>query len=289
MRLALSVLIVLFLSAASSPAATLTFIASGPSASGLSPLNENPPHPQSSGTGTALVTWDTVTNLMTVNVVFSGLTTPNTAAHIHCCIDPPGNAGVATTTPTFTGFPGGVTSGTYAHTFDMLNAASYNPAFITLHGGTAASAAAVLLAGMQAGQTYLNIHTSMFTGGEIRGFLVTPVDLSIKPDAAPPVPINVRSNGNGTTPVAILSTASFNAPAIVDTGSLTFGRTGDEDSLAFCNPGGEDVNGDGLVDLVCHFETQLAEFESGDVLAILKGRTVQGSPILGQEAIRTVP
>jgi hypothetical protein len=287
MRLALSVLIVLFLSAASSPAATLIFIASGPTASGLSPLNENPPHPQSSATGTGLITWDTVTNIMTVNVVFSGLTTPNTAAHIHCCIDPPGNAGVATTVPTFTGFPGGVTSGTYAHTFDMLNATSYNPAFIASHGVTAASAAAALLAGIQAGQTYLNIHTTTFGGGEMRGFLVTPVDLSIKPDADAPVPINVRSHG--TIPVAILSTPTLDAAASVDPSSLTFGRTGDEDSLAFCNPGGEDVNGDGLVDLVCHFQTQLAGFESGDALAILKGRTVQGSPILGQEAIRTVP
>ena len=211
----------------------------------------------------------------------------NTAAHIHCCISAPGNAGVATTVPTFTGFPGGVTSGTYAHTFDMLNAASYNPAFIASHGGTAASAAAALLAGMRAGQTYLNIHPTMFGGGEMRGFLVTPVDLSIKPDADPPVPINVRSHG--TIPVAILSTPTLDAAASVDASSLTFGRTGNEDSLAFCNPGGEDVNGDGLVDLVCHFQTQLAGFESGDALAILKGSTAQGSPILGQEAIRTVP
>jgi hypothetical protein len=289
MRLALCVLAVMFLSAASTRAETLTFIATGPVVPALSGLNENPAHPQSQGTGTGVITWDTLTNIMTVNVVFSGLTTPNTAAHIHCCIDPPGNAGVATTVPTFTGFPSGTTSGTYAHTFDMLLASSYNPAFITSHGGTAASAAAALLAGMRAGQTYLNIHTTMFTGGEIRGFLVTPVDLSIKPDAEPPVPINVKDNGNGTTPVAILSTASFNAPAVVDTSTLTFGRTGDEDSLAFCNPGGEDINGDGLLDLVCHFRTRLAEFESGDTLAFLKGSTSQGGPIFGQEAIRTVP
>jgi hypothetical protein len=34
---------------------------------------------------------------------------------------------------------------------------------------------------------------------------------------------------------------------------LTFGRTGKEQSLAFCNTGGEDVNGDGLSDLVLSF------------------------------------
>jgi len=161
------------LSAVSSPAATLTFIANGPVVPGLSSLNENPPHPESSGTGTALVTWDTVTSMMTVNVVFSGLISPDTAAHIHCCTSPPGNAGVATQVPYFAGFPIGVTSGTYTHTFNMLDAASYNPAFVTANGGTAASAAAVLLAGMLAGQTYLNIHTTMFPGGEIRGFLTS--------------------------------------------------------------------------------------------------------------------
>jgi len=223
--------------------------------------------------------------MMTVNVVFSGLTSPDTASHIHCCISAPGTTGVATTTPTFTGFPSGVTSGSYSHTFDMLNAASYNPAFVTAHGGTPASAAVALLAGMTAGQTYLNIHTVQFPGGEIRGFLVKPVDISIKPDAAPPVPINPRSHG--TIPVAIISTATFNSVATVDANSLTFGRTGDEQSLAFCNA--DDINGDGLIDLVCHFETQSTGFEPGGTLGILKGRTSQGTPIIGQEAIVTVP
>jgi hypothetical protein len=150
----------------------LTFTASGPAVAGLSPLNENPPHPTSTGTGTAVVTWDTTTSMMTVNVTFSGLSAGNTAAHIHCCVTTPGgNAGVATTTPTFTGFPGGTTSGTYTHTFDMTLASSYNPAFVTANGGSVANAMAVLLAGLRAGQTYLNIHTSTFPGGEMRGFL----------------------------------------------------------------------------------------------------------------------
>ena len=84
------------------------------------------------------------------------------------------NAGVATTTPTFTGFPSGVTSGTYTHSFDLTQASSWNPAFITANGGTTSSAEAVLLAGLAANQTYLNIHTTNFGGGEIRGFLAAP-------------------------------------------------------------------------------------------------------------------
>ena len=154
-----------------SGSAALEFHANGPAAPGLSGLNENPQHPESSATGTTVVFWDTTTSTMSVKVVFSGLTTPNTAAHIHCCIAAPGNAGVATTTPTFTGFPGGVTSGTYTHVFNMLDSSSWNPAFIASHGGTAASAATALLAGLQAGQAYMNIHTQMFGGGEVRGFV----------------------------------------------------------------------------------------------------------------------
>jgi hypothetical protein len=149
----------------------LVFVAGGPNTAGLSPANENPPHPQSSASGTATVTWDVAANTMKVDAAFANLTTPNTAAHIHCCIAAPGNTGVATTVPTFTGFPGGVTSGTYSHSFDMTSAASYNPAFVSAHGGTVASAEAALLAGIETGNAYLNVHTMMFPGGEMRGFL----------------------------------------------------------------------------------------------------------------------
>ena len=132
---------------------------------------ESPPT-GSPGTGFASVTVNDVLNTMLVDVTFSGLTSGNTMAHIHCCVAQGGNAGVATSTPTFTGFPGGTTSGTYTHVFDLTLASSWNPAFITANGGTPASAEAVFLAGLAANQTYLNIHTTNFGGGEIRGFLV---------------------------------------------------------------------------------------------------------------------
>jgi CHRD domain/PEP-CTERM motif len=134
---------------------------------------ENPPT-GSPGTGFASITVDSVLNTMLVNVTFSGLTSGVTVAHIHCCVAQGGNAGVATTTPTFTGFPTGVTAGTYSHLFDLTQATSWNPAFITANGGTTANAEAVLLAGLAANQTYLNIHTTNFGGGEIRGFLAAP-------------------------------------------------------------------------------------------------------------------
>jgi hypothetical protein len=139
----------------------------------LNGANESPATP-SLGTGFATVTVDSIANTMIVDVSFSGLTSGTTASHIHCCTPSPGTgtAGVATQTPTFTLFPLGVTSGTYNHTFDLTLASTYNPAFVTANGGSVAAAEATLLAGLAADLAYLNIHTTQFGGGEIRGFLV---------------------------------------------------------------------------------------------------------------------
>jgi hypothetical protein len=133
---------------------------------------ESPPN-ASPGSGIGFVTIDDVANTMRVVAAFGGLTSPTTASHIHCCTAVPltGIAGVATAVPTFPGFPLGVTTGAYDMTFDLLSLTTYNPAFITANGGTAASARAALLSGLASGSSYLNIHTSAFPSGEIRGFL----------------------------------------------------------------------------------------------------------------------
>ncbi len=136
----------------------------------LSGAAENPVN-ASPGTGVATVTYDDVAHTLRVQVNFSGLTGTTTAAHIHCCVAAPGNAGVATPAPTFPGFPAGVTSGSYDQLFDLTLASSFNAPFVAANGGTAAGAEATLSAGMQNVNAYFNIHTSTFPGGEIRGFL----------------------------------------------------------------------------------------------------------------------
>src|ERR1044071_7501650 len=137
----------------------------------LSSAGETPP--TSPGTGSADVWLDTIANTLRVIVNFSGLTSPTIASHIHAATVAPftGNAGVATTVPTFPGFPLGVTSGTYDQTFDLGVATSYNPAFVTAHGGTVPRAETALINALQAGESYLNIHTQEHPGGEIRTFL----------------------------------------------------------------------------------------------------------------------
>ena len=97
---------------------------------------------------------------------------PTTASHIHCCLVPPTNAPVATQVPTVHQLSVGCHQRRYQNTFDMTLASSWNPTFITDHGGTPASAFADLLAALMAGQPYLNIHTNEYPRGEIRGQLI---------------------------------------------------------------------------------------------------------------------
>ena len=125
----------------------------------------------SPGTGFATVVLDPTAQTIQINVTFSGLTSPDVAAHIHCCAPLGTNVGVATAVPAFPGFPLGVTSGSYSSAvFDLTQSTIYNPAFVTLQGGLPAAEAA-LISGIQNGLTYLNIHTVNFGGGEIRGQL----------------------------------------------------------------------------------------------------------------------
>ena len=141
------------------------------------------PSVPSTGTGTALVTLEPG-DLMRVQITFSGLTSGTTASHIHCCLPGPfqnANEPVGTTTPTFPGFPLGVMSGNYDMTFDLTADSTYNLVNVppgntgnSFLGSSAATAEPVFVAALLAGETYLNIHTSMFPTGEIRGFLAVP-------------------------------------------------------------------------------------------------------------------
>lgn len=139
----------------------------------LSGPNESPPN-ASPGTGVGQVDVDPSAHTMRVQVSFSGLTGTTTNAHIHAAtaVAQAGTAGVATTTPTFSGFPSGVTAGAYDNTLDMTLASSYNAAYITAHGGTTAQAEADLFQAIADGKAYLNLHSTTFGGGEIRGFLL---------------------------------------------------------------------------------------------------------------------
>jgi hypothetical protein len=124
------------------------------------------------GTGSATVKIIEASNQMKVNIAFSGLSGNTTVAHIHgpTTVAGTGTAGVMTPTPTFPGFPAGVKSGSYEQTFDLLSTSTYRAGFITANGGTAAGARDAFLAALLDGKAYLNVHSSTYPTGEIRGF-----------------------------------------------------------------------------------------------------------------------
>jgi hypothetical protein len=135
---------------------------------------ESPPNPSP---GTSLVTIDLGGKEMFVDMPFRDLDGTTTDAHIHCCT---GTAftGVAPVAVPLQDFPMGVTAGTYSKAIPLDDAMSYDPAFVSTHGGTASSAETALIDAINANEAYVNIHTSLYPNGEIRGWLV----------AAPPVP-----------------------------------------------------------------------------------------------------
>jgi CHRD domain-containing protein/PEP-CTERM motif-containing protein len=138
-------------------------------------LSANQENPANSSTATGLADLSLVGDNLTVNVTWSGLTGNATAAHIHCCIVPPTNTGVAIP---FVGFPS-ASSGSYTHTFNLADSTVYQGSFLALYPNAAAAEADIISSlnhnlvfpklGTLKG-AYVNIHTSQNPGGEVRGF-----------------------------------------------------------------------------------------------------------------------
>ncbi len=166
MKHVLSVLALAAAAGAAAPALAQTAgptyrsIASGPS--------ESPPN---ASFGTSLTTIEIDDSKILIDTPFRDLTGTTTMAHLHCCTGSAftGTAGIAVP---FEGFPTGVKAGTYSASIPMFEESSYDPAFLAANGGTVQGAASALIAGVNANEAYVNIHTSAYPDGEIRGFLV---------------------------------------------------------------------------------------------------------------------
>jgi len=162
MKQILSVLALAATAALTTPAFAQTYraVASGPAES---PPNGSP--------GNSLVTIDIGTSKLMVDMPFRDLVGSTTDAHIHCCTTGAFTGTAAIAMP-FDDFPTGVHAGSYTRAIPLYDEASYEPAFLAAHGGTASGAASALVDGINANEAYVNIHTTAHPQGEIRGFVV---------------------------------------------------------------------------------------------------------------------
>ncbi len=116
----------------------------------------------------------------------------------------------------------------------------------------------------------------------VQGFLTS---IDIRPGKTPNL---INPTSMGKIAVSILSTRTFDATKAVAQSSITFGRTGSENSSVDCSKTFKDVNHDGLPDLTCRFWLRYAGFQPGSTAGVLRFKdTEQGIPYEGRDAIVT--
>ena len=119
------------------------------------------------------------------------------------------------------------------------------------------------------------------------------VAIDVKPMSDPNC---FNNNGHGVIPVAILGDEAFD-PTEVDGLTLVFrpsDGTGDDLFVKVKRNGDplcgvDDVNGDGFLDFVCHFEDEEGAFPPGTVEADIVGELFDGTQFDGFDSVCIVP
>jgi len=120
--------------------------------------------------------------------------------------------------------------------------------------------------------------------------VVESIEIDIKPGGDPN---SINPSVKGVIPVAIFGLDTFDV-ADVDGVTLAFGPDGSAPAHDLSDPAEfsdhlEDVDGDGLEDLIAHFHTEETGIAFGDMEACVTGDFLDGTPFEGCDAVRTVP
>ena len=112
------------------------------------------------------------------------------------------------------------------------------------------------------------------------------MNIDIKPGS---YPNSINLGSGGTVAVAILSAADFDAttvnPETVTLASAPVRLKGKGTPMASF----EDIDVDGLLDIVVHVSTEALEIIETDEVAVLEGYTFDGIPFRGTDTVRIVP
>jgi len=127
-------------------------------------------------------------------------------------------------------------------------------------------------------------NAAYFPSSDVDPFVVQDIItvlIDIKPGSWPN---SINLGKNGVTPVAILTTSSFNA-STVDGSTVRFGPN----QVLALRWAIEDVDRDGDSDMILHFSTSDLGLTISSIDAVLTGQTLSGQNIQGVDAVRIVP
>lgn len=97
------------------------------------------------------------------------------------------------------------------------------------------------------------------------------------------LPSSINPRKEGVIPFALLSTPTFNALTDVDHGSVRLAG-----AVAACAPSGEDVNDDGLADLVCRVQAPEATIPCDATVLLITARLTDGRAYQSEDAVKIV-
>jgi quercetin dioxygenase-like cupin family protein len=136
------------------------------------------------------------------------------------------------------------------------------------------------------GSVIVEVGGQTTTVGVGQTFSLMPVTIDIKPGTFPNT-INLGSRG--TVPVAILSSATLDARSVNPSTVTVAGAPVQLRGRGIPMASFQDVNGDGLLDLVVHIDTPALQLNSSATEAVLVGSMFDGKTIRGADSVRIVP